>query len=544
MCTLDKYINFYVNFSLLRKILGIKRFLIVFSYFSNLYVYGKLSVYNVHVTLRRSFQLSSNNQTNGSNKVLTWQALALMSFTSVWGFGNIVNGYANQGLKAVVSWLLMFSLYFIPYVLMVGEMGSTFKDSRGGVSSWIRSTTGTRLAYFAGWTYWIVHMPYLAQKPQNILIALGWAVLGNGTLTKMMNPIVLQSLALILFFFFLWYASRGVNALKRIGALAGSSMFIMSLLYILLALAAPHLTTAKTFTYSLNWDTLMPTFNFDYMTTLGILVFAVGGCERLSPYVNNLQKPSSEFPKSMIFMASMVAVTALLGTFAMGLMFDPNNIPKDLMMNGAYYSFSKLGQYYGIGNTFVTIYAICNMLGQAATLAISIDAPIKILLADVDPQFVPPSFARLNSRGIPVTGYKLTAVLVSILILVPALGIGDMTSLFNWLLRLNAVCMPLRYLWVFFAYMMLKKQAENFSSPYHFVKNRSLGLFAGLWCFCFTAFACIMGMYPKGVEAYTSGWYFQLTMNIITPLVLIGIGFILPTIAKKERAAIEKISES
>ena len=35
----------------------------------------------------------------------------------------------------------------------------------------------------------------------------------------------------------------------------------------------------------------------------------------------------------MIFMAAMVAITALLGTFAMGLMFDPNNIPKDLMMN-------------------------------------------------------------------------------------------------------------------------------------------------------------------------------------------------------------------
>ena len=44
-------------------------------------------------------------------------------------------------------------------------------------------------------------------------------------------------------------------------------MFVMSLLYIVLALAAPHLTTAKTFTYSLDWNTLMPTFDFDYMTT-------------------------------------------------------------------------------------------------------------------------------------------------------------------------------------------------------------------------------------------------------------------------------------
>lgn len=479
---------------------------------------------------------SKEKSLGDGNKLLSWKALGLMTFTSVWGFGNIVNGYANQGLKAVVSWILMFTLYFIPYVLMVGEMGSTFKDSKGGVSSWIRSTTGAKLAYFAGWTYWIVHMPYLAQKPQNILIAFGWAVLGNGTLAKMMSPIVLQSIAVIIFFFFLWYASKGVTALKRIGALAGSFMFVMSILYILLALAAPHLTTAKTFTYSLDWDTLMPTFDFDYMTTLGILVFAVGGCERLSPYVNNLRKPSSEYPASMIFMATMVAVTALLGTFAMGLMFDHNNIPKDLMMNGAYYSFAKLGQYYGIGNTFVVIYAICNALGQAATLAISIDAPIKILLADVDARFVPKAFTKINANGIPVTGYKLTAVLVTILLIVPALGIGDMTSLYNWLIRLNAVCMPLRYLWVFFAYMMLKKHAEKLVSEYHFIKNKTLGMLAGFWCFAFTAFACAMGMFPRGVQPGTDTWTFQFTLNILTPLVLIGIGLILPELAKKEQA--------
>lgn len=478
---------------------------------------------------------SKEKSLGDGNKLLSWKALGLMTFTSVWGFGNIVNGYSNQGLKAVVSWILMFTLYFIPYVLMVGEMGSTFKDSKGGVSSWIRSTTGAKLAYFAGWTYWIVHMPYLAQKPQNILIAFGWAVLGNGTLAKMMSPIVLQSIAVIIFFFFLWYASKGVTALKRIGALAGSFMFVMSILYILLALAAPHLTTAKTFTYSLDWDTLMPTFDFDYMTTLGILVFAVGGCERLSPYVNNLRKPSSEYPASMIFMATMVAVTALLGTFAMGLMFDHNNIPKDLMMNGAYYSFAKLGQYYGIGNTFVVIYAICNALGQAATLAISIDAPIKILLADVDARFVPKAFTKINANGIPVTGYKLTAVLVTILLIVPALGIGDMTSLYNWLIRLNAVCMPLRYLWVFFAYMMLKKHAEKFVSEYHFIKNKTLGMLAGFWCFAFTAFACAMGMFPRGVQPGTDTWTFQFTLNILTPLVLIGIGLILPELAKKSK---------
>ena len=127
-----------------------------------------------------------------------------------------------------------------------------------------------------------------------------------------------------------------------------------------------------------------------------------------------------------------------------------------------------VGAYYGVGRAFVILYAICQFFGQAATLAISIDAPIKFLLSDVDPKFVPHSFTKINEKGIPVSGYKLTGILVSILIIVPALGIGDMTTLYIWLLRLNAICMPLSYLWVFLAYMALKRAKKAYSSSLQF----------------------------------------------------------------------------
>ena len=155
------------------------------------------------------------------------------------------------------------------------------------------------------------------------------------------------------------------------------------------------------------------------MTTLAILVFAVGGCERLSPYVNNLKDPSREYPRSMIFMTIMVCVTAILGTFAMGSCLTPecSQGPHDewfLLL------LCKTWRILRVGQTFVVIFALCTLIGQASTLAVSIDAPIKILLADVDEKFVPERFRKINSRGVPVTGYQLTALLVGILIIVPA----------------------------------------------------------------------------------------------------------------------------
>ena len=85
--------------------------------------------------------------------------------------------------------------------------------------------------------------------------------------------------------------------------------------------------------------------------------------------------------------------------------------------------------------------------------------------------------------------------------------------------------MPLRYLWVFVAYIALKKTGEKYERAYYFVKNKTLGIILGIWCFAFTAFACIGGMYTEDK--------FQLVLNIVTPFILIVLGLILPAIASK-----------
>ena len=60
-----------------------------------------------------------------------------------------------------------------------------------------------------------------------------------------------------------------------------------------------------------------------------------------------MKNPSKDFPRGMIALVVMVCTTAILGTFALALMFDTNNIPKDLLTNGTYYAFQTLGNYYG-----------------------------------------------------------------------------------------------------------------------------------------------------------------------------------------------------
>ncbi|MEO1772834.1 amino acid permease [Candidatus Enterococcus ferrettii] len=475
-------------------------------------------------------------------KKIRWFTVSMIAFSMVWGFGNVVNNYAQQGISVVTSWLLIMALYFIPYALIVGQLGSTFKSNTGGVSSWIKETTNShRLAYYAAWTYWVVHITYLAQKPQSVLIALGWVFKRNGDVATSMNVRTVAIISLVIFLFFLFLSTKGLTTLKVIGSVAGSAMLIMSILFIILAVTIPFIDSSFTAaTPQMNQaSTYIPDFNLNYFATISMLVFAVGGAEKISPYVNSIDQPSKNFPKAMIFMAIMIGLSAVLGSVAMGLLFNSNRIPEDLMANGAYSAFQILGDYFGVGDLFMIVYGFAQTAVQSSALAFSIDAPLKILLSEADPEFVPSWLRKRNSKGTLINGYLLTGILVSTIIILPIFGIKNMSELVKWLTNLNSVVMPMRYIWVFFAYMMLNRQIKKFHSEYKFLKNPKLGFIVGLWCFAFTAFACILGMIPKAeYAADPSSWIFQLISNILTPFVLILLGMILPMWARRERRKI------
>ena len=466
------------------------------------------------------------NQDTGEKKIF-WYSLAFMAFSAVWGFGNVINGFSEYGgLKAIVSWIIIFAVYFIPYALMVGELGSAFRDAGGGVSSWIHETIGPKMAYYAGWTYWVVHMPYISQKPSSAVIAASWAIFQDNRASAM-DTTLLQVICLVIFLAALDLSGRGVGVLKRLATAAGSAMFFMSMLFVAMMLAAPALTEGDFVEIRWSAGTFMPSFDASFLMGLSILVFAVGGCEKISPYVNKMKDPAPDFSRGMIALAVMVAVTAVLGTIALGMMFDSEHIPGDLMTNGAYYAFARLGEYYHAGNFFVIAYALTNLVGQFSVMVLSIDAPLRMLLESADRTYIPERLLKKNEKGVYVNGQKLIGVIASVLIVVPAFGIRNVDALVRWLVKVNSVCMPLRYLWVFAAYIALKRGGEKFPAVYRFVRNKEIGIAIGLWCFVFTAFACLTGIYSEDP--------FQLVLNIVTPFVLVGLGFIMPMIANRER---------
>ena len=126
---------------------------------------------------------------------------------------------------------------------MVGELGSAFKNEGGGVSSWLNKTMGAKVAYYAGFTYWACHITYIASKGSGSLKALSWAIFRNAETYDSLPTLGVQLATLAVFLLGCFIASRGLNPLKKLLTLAGTTMFVMSLLYIVMMFAAARFET-------------------------------------------------------------------------------------------------------------------------------------------------------------------------------------------------------------------------------------------------------------------------------------------------------------
>ena len=141
-------------------------------------------------------------------------------------------------------------------------------------------------------------------------------------------------------------------------------------------------------------------------------------------------------------------------------------------------------------------------------------------------EFIPKGLLKLNKHGAYINGIWMVVILSGAIIVAQTVVPGA-AAVLTQLNKLNSVCMPLRYLWVFFAYFMLRKVAdEKFPRAYKFVKNQAIGKFFAILCFLIVLVFSVLGMYsPDG---------FTMFLNVVTPIVLTLLGLIFPVIRRKQ----------
>ena len=466
-------------------------------------------------------------------KAITWPVLTLMALCTVIGLDDIMYNFQNQGMPVITSWIIMCLLYVTPYSLMVGQLGSTFSEEGGGLSSWVRGTDGEFLGYFTAWTYWAASIPYAVDSANEIIVDLGWALTGSKGFQDKIPTTMFAALTFVVFIVFIIVEHHFANSMEFLSSIGGGLMVIMTVLFVFLAFVGLAKSGGHMATQPFTWHTIIPKFDLHYWSTIGMLIYAMNGCELVAPYVTKMKKPKSDFPKAMITLAIMTAFLTILGSFSLGIYFDAYHIPNDLKMNGAYYVFDMVGKQFGMGKFLLYLWAWTSLLFNCALVAVLLDAMTRMLISDTGDKYMPKFLRKKDKNGLPINGYILTVALSSF-IMILGIFLPDMNDIFNWLLNLNSIVSPGVTCWIFYSFMRVRKNSKKYPSKYVYIKNDKLAWLVGLALLVVTAVATILGFAPQDVKQGSGLWWYELIINIVAVIVLIGLGAILPGIRRRE----------
>lgn len=466
-------------------------------------------------------------------KAITWPVLTLMALCTVIGLDDIMYNFQNQGMPVITSWIIMCLLYVTPYSLMVGQLGSTFSEEGGGLSSWVRGTDGEFLGYFTAWTYWAASIPYAVDSANEIIVDLGWALTGSKGFQDKIPTTMFAALTFVVFIVFIIVEHHFANSMEFLSSIGGGLMVIMTVLFVFLAFVGLAKSGGHMATQPFTWHTIIPKFDLHYWSTVGMLIYAMNGCELVAPYVTKMKKPKSDFPKAMITLAIMTAFLTILGSFSLGIYFDAYHIPNDLKMNGAYYVFDMVGKQFGMGKFLLYLWAWTSLLFNCALVAVLLDAMTRMLISDTGDKYMPKFLRKKDKNGLPINGYILTVSLSSF-IMILGIFLPDMNDIFNWLLNLNSIVSPGVTCWIFYSFMRVRKNSKKYPSKYVYIKNDKLAWLVGLALLVVTAVATILGFAPQDVKQGSGLWWYELIINIVAVIVLIGLGAILPGIRRRE----------
>lgn len=466
-------------------------------------------------------------------KFISWPVVALMDFVTVIGFDDIIYNFQNQGLAVVSTWILMLFVFVIPYEMMVGHLGSVFSGDGGGMTSWVRHTSGDLWGYICSWTYWVSGLPYIVDVANSMVISFGWLFYGNNHLSDSMSNAMFALLTAIIFTVFIFLQHKIKNSIQILSIVGGGAMFIMTILYIIMTFAylgkggLPH-------TQPFNLKAFIPHIDMKYFASFALVIFAMNGSEFAAPYVTEMKHPKRDFPKAMWMLAIMTGVLTVLGSFSLGIFFNAHHLPHDLKMNGSYYAFQRMGSEFGMGKFFLYLFALTQALYMMAQLAVLLDAGTRMFLSDTAKKYLPKGLTKTDKRGLPINGYWLTTGICTA-IMVASATLPDMNSIFNQLLNLNGIVSPYTTCFLFSSFIAVRLHPDKYPSDFVYIKNNKLAIAVGVWCFALCFGFATLGIWPIDETPGTKTFYHVFALNIIEPLIMIIIGVILPLIAKYQR---------
>jgi amino acid transporter len=418
------------------------------------------------------------------DRVLGRLDLLLFSVSAILTIDTLASA-ASMGVTWFTWWALTMTLFFIPYGLMMAELGAAW-PGEGGLYVWVREAMGPRWGSMAAWFYWInnaywipsVYMIFAGTFDTMFLhtgstwlqawiaIALTWITVGIGTVKLQVSKWIPNLGAVVKVSIFLGLGILGVGAL-----LSGQ----------------PPANDFALRQFVPQWG--------DSLAFLPVLLYNTLGFELMSSAGDEMRDPQKDVPRVILFSGFVISVVYTLG--ALGILLA---VPlKDLsLVTGTWDALVILGKQWGTaGDTLVLVLGIGFLyacVGNIVTWSLGVN---RVVAAAAEEGVAPRVLGRLHPRfKTPYMAFIIMGIISTLLLLGNAWLSSNASNVFWMIFSLSGVCFLISYLMVFPAFLILRLKRPDQPRSYRLPFGAFGAWSATLICWVFIVAATLLFFLP------------------------------------------------
>lgn len=442
-------------------------------------------------------------------------ALLAMTVAAVFNFRNVVNNNVAIGLASVPAFFFATLLYFIPFTLIIAEFVGVNRNSESGVYQWIKSSMGGRWAFLGAFCYWFVNLFYFASLLPLVLVYASYAFFGyEYTLSQGAITVI----SLVIFALATWVSNRGASWIGSITSIGSTLMLLMAVAFVLLAggallggLEPATPITAQAMTP--NFATFATAWAF--FGTLAWIIQGVGGAESVGVYINDLKGGVTAFVRTIVIAGLLIGMLYAVASLLMTVFVPQGELSYS---SGVFQTMAGLGAHFGVGPELVNrLVGVVMLAANLGSLLMWTSTPVKIFFSEIPDGIFGRKLVELNENGIPWRAAWLQFAIVVPILVIPALGSGDINSLLQIVINMTAATALLPPLFIYLAYFLLRKRYDAVPRKFR-VGSRSFGLVMAGFMLIVFAFVFVTGTFPVGQDLWLT-----LVYNVGGVVVFLGL---------------------
>ena len=349
-------------------------------------------------------------------------------------------------------WLFLIIAFCVPYGMISAELGTTYQ-SEGGMYDWVKRAFGAKWASRVAWNYWINFPLWIA----SLAVAVTDVIAGIFDLE--LNIWVL----LILQLGYTWLVSfLGTQRIGESKWIVNIGTFFKILFMVSLGLLGIYcfIKTGESANPIESAMDLLPSMDLLSLSFLSVIIFNFLGFEVVATFADDMENPSKEIPKALIYGGLLMAIFYILPATGVNIAMSLEQAEAAGITDSFNILLSNLGVNADLIRAIVIavgLMFIYTMVANIVSWSFGVNSVAKY---SADDGGLPKVFSKTNKEGVPYMASIMNGVVATVVVVLGIiLGVvsEEASNLFWTFFSFSLVTLLISYIPLFPAFLKLRK---------------------------------------------------------------------------------------